>query len=75
MDGMYPEFAPPEGLALEGDSGEAMVNWKRKPDGNICITTIDGVPLGSETTGAETETQPEGYASDLQNLATEEAAV
>lgn len=71
MDGMYPEFAAPEGLKLEGESGEAMVNWKRKPDGNICITSIDGVPLGSEEAAA---TQSEDYGTGLNSLAEEEAA-
>jgi len=71
MDTNYPEFAPPEDLTLEGDSGEAMVNWKRKPDGQICITMFDGVPLGSDAS----ETESPSYSDDLKNLATEEGAV
>ena len=41
----YPEFTPPEGLSLDGDSGEAVVTWKRKPNGNVCITSMDGVAI------------------------------
>lgn len=71
MDTTYPEFTSPDGLKLEGESGEAMVNWKRKPDGNICITSIDGVPLGSEEAApAETE----DYGAGLNSMAEEEAA-
>ena len=50
----YPEFQPPEGWQGEGEEGEALVKWRRKPDGNICITEFDGVALA---TGDETSYQ------------------
>jgi hypothetical protein len=42
------EFAPPQKLKLEGDSGEAMVQWRRRPNGKVAIVSIDGVSLGAE---------------------------
>jgi hypothetical protein len=48
-DDSYPEFKPPSDLdgVLDGESGEALVKWKRKPSGNVCITSMEGVSLGS----------------------------
>lgn len=40
------EFAPPEGLELDGEKGSAMVNWTMTPEGKIRITAIEGVTLG-----------------------------
>lgn len=51
----YPEFSPPEGMKLEGEAGESMVNWKRKADGSICIVAMDGVSLGDGSEEVETE--------------------
>ena len=40
------EFTPPGGLKLDGESGEAMVNWTMTPEGKLRITAIEGVSLG-----------------------------
>lgn len=40
-------FVPPDELELQGDSGEALVKWKRK-DGRICIVSMDGVTIGDQ---------------------------
>lgn len=47
-DASYPEFKPPSDLdgVLDGPSGEALVKWKRKPSGAVCITSMEGVSLG-----------------------------
>jgi hypothetical protein len=44
------EFTPPKDLedSLDGESGDALVHWRRKPNGNVCITSMEGVPLGGE---------------------------
>ena len=39
------EFAPPEGLELDGEKGTAMVNWTMTPNGMIRITAIEGVTM------------------------------
>ena len=41
------DFTPPADLKLKGKMGTAMVNWKLKPDGKVCITAMDGVSLGA----------------------------
>lgn len=48
-------FVPPDELELQGDSGEALVKWKRK-DGRICIVSMDGVTIGDQ--------EAEDYADD-----------
>lgn len=40
-------FTPPPSLELEGDSGEAMVKWRRAGD-KIEITSVNGVSLSGE---------------------------
>jgi hypothetical protein len=72
----YPEFQAPAGLQLEGESGEAMVNWKRKADGRICIVALDGVQLGEgekeemEEEKEEVEADPEmDYGAKLDEMA------
>lgn len=40
-------FTPPTNLKLTGESGEALVKWKKSGD-QIVITTMDGIALGSE---------------------------
>lgn len=49
------EFNPPSDLDsdLKGDSGQAECSWERKPDGKICITAINGVSIGSDTSREE----------------------
>lgn len=39
------EFDAPEELDLKGDKGTATVQWRRKPDGKVCITAMNGVTL------------------------------
>ncbi len=41
------EFTPPSGLDLKGRKGTATVAWSRKPDGKMCITSMNGVSIGS----------------------------
>ena len=40
------EFTPPSDLKLDGESGEAMINWTMTPEGKLRITAIEGVSLG-----------------------------
>lgn len=40
------EFTPPDDLRLDGESGEAMINWTMTPEGRLRITAIEGVSLG-----------------------------
>lgn len=49
----YPEIMLPPSVKLEGNSGEAMVNWKRKPDGTVCLTAFEGTPLGKAEEATE----------------------
>ena len=39
------EFMPPEELELEGEKGTAMVNWVMTPNGQIRITSMEGVSM------------------------------
>lgn len=66
----YPEFTPPKGVELEGDSGEALVEWQRKPDGTYCFTSLDGAPLGSGEKESESSEESD-YGADLEALAEE----
>lgn len=47
-------FDPPPGLELNGEAGRAMVDW-RMEDGQIMITSFDGVSLGGEKPEPEEE--------------------
>jgi len=40
-------FDPPDDLELQGDSGEALVKWKRDGE-RIVITSMDGVSIGND---------------------------
>ena len=53
-------FTPPSGLELDGDSGEALVKWKRTADNQIAIESINGVSLG----GGDAENADEDAASN-----------
>jgi len=48
----YPEFAIPDDLDLsglkDGETKEVLAVIQKKDDGNICVTTIDGVKLGDD---------------------------
>ena len=48
------EFTPPDSIELEGDTGRAMVDWERTPEGGIRIVAFDGVSL-SPTAKPEVE--------------------
>ena len=48
-------FTPPKDLELDGDSGEALVKWKRGADGKVSIISMNGGALG----GADTEPDEE----------------
>lgn len=50
---MEVSFDPPEGLELKGDSGEAMVKWRKNPEGKVCITSFNGVSLDEKETPEE----------------------
>lgn len=41
-------FKAPEGAGLEGKAGEASIEWRRREDGMIEISSVNGVPLGQE---------------------------
>lgn len=50
------EFTPPEGTVdPEATEGEAMVMWKKKPDGRYCIVEFEG----SAMPGYEGKNNPE----------------
>lgn len=53
------EFTPPADAELKGDKGTASVNWRRKDDGRICITAINGVSLGGSDNESEETTEQE----------------
>lgn len=64
----YPEFQPPKGWESDEQEGEALVKWKRKPSGTICIVEFDGNPLS--TSGGEYKTANEeldAMAAESQN--------
>lgn len=54
-----PCFSPPEGSELEGSSGEATIGWKRRPDGTIEITSVNGANFGGKTE-EPSEMEPSG---------------
>lgn len=61
-------FTPPKDLELDGDSGEALVKWKRGADGKVTIVSMNGVSLDgsedegtSETAAADEESDSGGY--------------
>lgn len=60
------DFNPPSDLDsdLKGDSGQAECSWERKPDGRICITAINGVSIGSDTSREEKPESPEEDAGE-----------
>lgn len=61
------EFEPPKGLELEGKQGTAQVSWYRKPDGKICIRSIDGVSLNGGDGGEESdERESESGIDDME---------
>lgn len=39
-------FKAPDGSGLEGKAGEASIEWRRRDDGMIEVTSVNGVPLG-----------------------------
>lgn len=45
-------FVPPDELELQGQSGEALVKWKRDGD-RIVITSMDGVTIGNDEEGPD----------------------
>jgi len=45
-------FVPPDELELQGQSGEALVKWKRVDD-RIVITSMDGVTIGDQEEGPD----------------------
>lgn len=47
------EFTPPKDLELRGDEGTSEVKWRRKPDGTVCIISMDGVSLGDSDEGPD----------------------
>ena len=38
-------FTPPPDLEMEGESGQAMVDWRANDDGTISIVAVEGVSL------------------------------
>lgn len=57
------EFMPPDGLELRGQEGTAEVKWKRKPNGKICIVSMEGVSLGDgDSEGPQEEDAPDNEA-------------
>jgi len=54
------EFTPPDGLELDGESGESLVTWKKEGD-KVCIVSMDGVSLD---VSSETEDKAETDAPE-----------
>lgn len=77
----YPEFPAPEGLDVsdleDGAEKEVLAKIKLKPDGNICIVSVEGIPLGKDDSEDETpeedstegEEEPQDYASSIMQRA------
>ena len=57
-------FTPPEGLRLEGESGQAMVDWRINDDGTVSILAVDGVSLAGGV--ASEEPEPEMEESEME---------
>lgn len=45
------KFKPTKEMQFEGDEGESLMRWTRKPDGMIQIMSIDGVTMQEEDDG------------------------
>ncbi len=62
--GELPEFTPPASWKPEegATEGEAMVKWRLKDDGKICITEFEGESLGGGEV-EEVEEQEDSYPS------------
>lgn len=58
------EFTPPADAELKGDKGTASINWRRKSDGTVCITAINGVSLGADNASEERDEQEVQPVSD-----------
>lgn len=52
-------FVPPDELELQGQSGEALVKWKRVDD-RIVITSMDGVSIGENGSDDDDESEMAG---------------
>jgi len=67
-DNSYPEFAIPDGLDLsglkDGETKEVLAVIQKKDDGNICVTTIDGVKLRDEKPDEPEPEEPDDQASE-----------
>lgn len=57
------EFTPPDSLSLKGESGDARVTWRRKPNGTVCIETFDGVALNPDSKNPE-DSEPDDEEPD-----------
>lgn len=46
-------FTPPPGMDLDGESGQAVIDWRSNGDGTVSIVAVDGVALSEspETEG------------------------
>lgn len=61
-------FTPPDGLELQGNAGKALVAWRRKPDGDICIESFDGVSLGDSEEQDQQKPDSEGLGDDIPSM-------
>lgn len=62
-------FTPPEGLRMEGESGQAMVDWRMNDDGTVSILAVDGVSLAGGGPAEQPEmemeeSEMEGYEEE-----------
>lgn len=62
----YPEFDAPEGLDVadleEGEEMEVVAKIRKKPDGRLCLISVNGVSLGEKEETEEEEA--DSYTDD-----------
>lgn len=58
-------FRAPDGAGLEGKAGEASIEWRRREDGMIEITAVNGVSLSGEKRGPREEADADESGEDM----------
>lgn len=60
-----PCFKAPDGAGLDGKAGEASIEWRRRDDGMIEVTSVNGVSLGGEKRGPREEPDADESGEDM----------
>lgn len=58
-------FKAIDGAGLEGKAGEASIEWRRREDGLIEVTSVNGVTLGEEKPSAPGEPDADESGEDM----------